>query len=169
MSEVIARQQPQPRWLYVMLFLYTAILARWVGAFFDLPWYWAAAVAAVVMASGTWLVHARTTTALVVTPDAMVLRRRLRPRTIDRTAILAVRTDVPGRPTWSSQVLIDTTDGTIELPRFDEPTMAEIVQRLQDWSGTADPEEAPEPPRTPSGGADERDGSGGFSGPIYLG
>lgn len=73
-------------------------------------------------------------TALVVTPEALHLRRRVRPLVIPRADVVAVRGDVDGRPSWSTRVVVETADRTVPLPELDR-SPAVLVPRLQEWAG----------------------------------
>ncbi|WP_258724864.1 hypothetical protein [Cellulomonas sp. NS3] len=78
---------------------------------------------------------------LVLTEDALVLRRRLRPLTVARASVRAVRGDVRGRPTWSHAVVLQLEDRTLRLPAL-EPGAGVLVPRLQSWAGVGeDPDE----------------------------
>ena len=70
---------------------------------------------------------------LVLVDDRLELRRRFRPLSIDRSAIVAVRGDVPGRPTWSQGVIVETTSGDVPLPALDRK-VPEVIARLQEWA-----------------------------------
>lgn len=114
-----------------------------IGLNLRLPWWGVALVVAVGAGVLLPLAAASTATRLEITDDALVVRRRLRPVVIPRDSILAVDGDVPRRPTWSSAVVVTTAAGERTLPRFATPSIGEIVEELQDWSGTRPPETPP--------------------------
>lgn len=74
---------------------------------------------------------------LILTSDRLEVRRRFRPHLIDRREITAVRGDVPGRPSWSEQVLVETRGGVVRLPPLDRPP-AEVIPELQQWAGVGE-------------------------------
>jgi len=62
------------------------------------------------------------------------LERRVHPVAVRRRDVLAVRGDVPGRPTWSEHVLVQTPGGILRLPPLDQPPGV-LVPLLQEWAG----------------------------------
>lgn len=166
MTEVVARQLPATRMQRVLVGWNAVGLPLLIGLNLHLPW-WGIAVA-VAVGAGVLLPlgAALTATRLEITDDALVVRRRLRPVVIPRDAITAVDGDVPHRPTWSSVVVVTTEAGERKLPVFAQPGIGEIVERLQDWSGTRPPEEAPARRAVEPDGPIGR--GVGPDGPIYL-
>ena len=81
-----------------------------------------------------WMLTSGVRVQLVLAGDTLHLKRPLRPLAVARSEILAVGGDVPGRPTWSQQVVIKTRAREIKLPAFDLPP-AEVIARLQSWAG----------------------------------
>lgn len=69
---------------------------------------------------------------LVLRGDALQLRRRLRPLTVSRADVVAVRGDVLGRPSWSQCVIIETRSGDVRLPALN-PSPSVLIPRLQRW------------------------------------
>ena len=74
---------------------------------------------------------------LVLTPDRMVVRRRLRSSAIPRSEILDVRGNIVGRPEWSEQVVVETAAGPRPLPVFDERP-SELIPVVQAWAATGE-------------------------------
>lgn len=164
--DVVARQLPPTRMQRILVGWNAVALPTVIGLNLHLFW-WVIALA-VAVGAGVLLPlgAALTATRLEITGDALVVRRRLRPVVIPRETITAVDGDVPHRPTWSSVVVVTTETGEHKLPAFAQPTVGEIVEALQDWSGTRPPETAP------VRRAAEPDGpihhGTGPDGPIYL-
>lgn len=98
-------------------------------------WTWAlpTAVAAVVLVS--WVALGFDAQALVLTDDALEVRRRFRPLTIPRDAILGARGEIPGRPRWSTRAMVETADGTRRLPGFADTHVGHVVEAVQEWAG----------------------------------
>lgn len=72
--------------------------------------------------------------ALVLSGDTLELRRRIRPLSFNKGDVVAVRGDVAGRPSWSTQILIETRDRAVRLPALDQAP-ADLIPRLQEWAG----------------------------------
>ena len=166
MTAVVAQQVPPTRAQRVFYVWNAVGLPTVIGLNLHLPW-WGLALAVVVGAGVLLpLAAAASATRLEVSDDALVVRRRLRPVTIPREAILAVDGDVPHRPTWSNVVVVTTAAGERKLPPFGRPGVAEIIDRLQDWSGTRPPEPAPVRRAAEPDGPIHR--AVGPDGPLYL-
>ncbi|PWD49906.1 hypothetical protein C8046_03635 [Serinibacter arcticus] len=146
MTETVARNRPPPWWMVVLLVLYAAMFTNYATLWIEVPWFVAAPIVAVVLGSLAWFAVASTATSLVVAPEALHVRRRLRPLEIRRDEIVAVHGDIPNRPRWSGRVIVVTTDGSHRIPAFSEPAVGEIIERLQEWSGRGEPEPAPARP-----------------------
>ena len=80
-----------------------------------------------------WMAFSSPRIALVITNDTLELRRRVRPLALSRTDVVAVRGDVAGRPSWSTEVRVETRDRTVRLPALDVKPV-ELISRLQEWA-----------------------------------
>lgn len=89
-------------------------------------------------------------TRLVLTDDELRLERRAKPVVLRREEVLAVRGNIPGRPTWSEHVLVQTQSGLHTLPPLDRPP-SELILALQQWSGVS--EDAPSGVESPPSAA----------------
>ncbi len=96
-----------------------------------------AALAVVAVAVHTWVYFTEPRTRLLLRDEELELRRRFRPLPVVRADVVAVRGDVPDRPTWSDHVLIETRDRTVRLPLLDRPA-GELIPRLQNWAGVGE-------------------------------
>lgn len=74
---------------------------------------------------------------LVLDDDVLRLVRPLRPWSVRRADVVAVRGDVPGRPTWSGSLVLETRDGSHRVSGL-EPGPAVLVPRLQEWAGVGE-------------------------------
>jgi hypothetical protein len=70
---------------------------------------------------------------LVLTDTELRLERRRRPVVLERRHVVAVRGNVPGRPSWSERVLVETRDDLVTLPPLDR-SPALLVPELQEWA-----------------------------------
>lgn len=94
-------------------------------------------LAGIALAGYVWMAVSTRRVELVVHEDHLQLSRRFRSLSIARSDITAIRGDVPGRPTWSQQVLIETDDRTVRLPALDR-SPSETIARLQEWAGVGE-------------------------------
>ncbi|QTE31097.1 hypothetical protein [Pengzhenrongella sicca] len=141
-SEIIARSPKKPAWLWVQVIVQSILFAYWANRFRESG----DADVAIVMAVGLFIVLALSVAAvlgyqrvtLVLTDNSVTLQRRWRPIVVPRTAILAVRGEIPGRPSWSSSLVLELDDKRIvTLPTFGQTGKA-LVPRLQDWAGVGE-------------------------------
>ena len=139
--EVIARSPKKPLWLWAQIILQSLLLAYWANKLRN-----GDDGAAIVMTVGFSIVVILAVTsvfgyqrvALVLTDDAVMLRRRWRPIAIARTDIRAVRGDIPGRPSWSNSLVLQLDDDrTVTLPTFGQ-TGKTLVPKLQEWAGVGE-------------------------------
>ena len=98
-------------------------------------------LAATGCAGFAWLSLAAPRTELVLGDGALEVRRRFRPLVVDREDVVAVRGDVPGRPTWSEYVVVETRDRTVRLPAFDRGPR-DLIPLLQEWAGVGEQPDA---------------------------
>jgi hypothetical protein len=140
-DEVVARAPQQSRQIWVTVGIQALLAVVWVVRFL-LDGDRVAAVLAgcfvVLLLVGVVLALAPPALTLTLTDDALVLTRRRRPLHVARGDVRAVRGDVPNRPSWSGQVVVETRDGrAVRLPRFDV-TPGALIPRLQDWAGVGE-------------------------------
>lgn len=154
-AEVVARSPRPRRSMIVLAIMNTAYVALWswrFGGELGSARPVALAVGAVVLVAATYvlvrLYRRRGGTRLVLTGDELRLERRVRPVVVRREDVVAVRGDVPGRPTWSERVLVLTRTGVVTLPHLDRPPAA-LIAALQGWSGVG--EDAHTPGSSPAG------------------
>jgi hypothetical protein len=74
---------------------------------------------------------------LVLAPLELRIERRARPVVIPRRDVLAVRGNVPDRPSWSDRVLVQTPHRVHTLPSLDQPPSV-LVPELQRWAGVTE-------------------------------
>ncbi|MBB2924401.1 hypothetical protein [Cellulomonas cellasea] len=145
MTEVVARSPARRGLLLALLVINVLQLALWVTRALreddPVATLLAVALAVLVVGLAVSVLLTRRPAELVLTEDALTLRRRRRPLTVARASIRAVRGDVRGRPTWSHTVVLHLDDRTLRLPAL-EPGAGVLVPRLQTWAGVGeDPEE----------------------------
>lgn len=91
-----------------------------------------AVLAGAALVTFGWMAVVGTRIELIVRDETLELRRRFRPLTVARADVVAIGGDVPGRPSWSSCVMIQTRGGDVRLPALN-PSPAVLVPRLQRW------------------------------------
>ncbi|TGO04596.1 YdbT family protein [Serinibacter arcticus] len=110
-----------------------------------------AALASIVVAGVIlWVIRGWRTHAIVAIDDALELRRRFGTRSIPREQITAVRGDHPTRQRWSTRAFVEVGDDRVELPLFLDVKAADVVERLQEWHGSAPADGDAPPPSPPS-------------------
>lgn len=133
-SEVIARSPKKPPWLWVQLIVQSILFAYWANKFRDRG----DADVAIVITVGFFIILVLSIAAvfgyqrvtLVLTDDSVTLQRRWRPIAVARTEIRAVRGEIPGRPSWSSSLVLELDDErTVTLPTFGQTGKA-LVPRM---------------------------------------
>ncbi len=136
MPEVIARATRPPRWMWTNLVIQAALAGLWTWRFLQDGETVAGGLAAgfVLLALlGGVLIASTPPAALVLTDEALLVQRRWRPRRVARSSVRAVHGNVPGRPTWSESVVIETDSGPVHLGGLDLGVPA-MIDRLQAWA-----------------------------------
>lgn len=141
MGEVVARAPRQTRQIWLTLGIQALLAVVWGVRFLTDGDRGAAVLAGcfvVLVLVGLVLALAPPALTLTLTDEALVVTRRWRPLHVRRGDVRAVRGDVPNRPSWSGQVVVETADGrAVRLPRFDVPPGV-LIPRLQDWAGVGE-------------------------------
>ncbi|QTE31102.1 hypothetical protein [Pengzhenrongella sicca] len=139
--EVIARSAKKPLWLWAQIFSQALLLIFWAnklregddGAAIVMT-----VLLSIVVILSVAAVFGFQRVELVLTDDAVLLRRRWHPITVARADIRAVRGDIPGRPSWSASLIVQLDAGQIvTLPTFGQ-TGATLVPTLQEWAGVGE-------------------------------
>jgi hypothetical protein len=136
-GRVVAKARP-PRGLVIVLsvLLPLQVVVCTVGALRGDRFYAVLAVAFGVMTILALVLRLGGPNAeLVLTPDRIVVRRRLGSFAIPRADVLGVRGNIEGRPEWSEQVVVETAAGPRPLPVFGERP-AELIPVVQAWATT---------------------------------
>jgi len=144
-ARILARTPRTPRWTFPWVLLQGAMLAYWTWQIGAEEQGTARAVIVAVgaillvafVAAMVQLYRGRGGAAVVLSERELRLERRVRPVTLARHEVLAVRGNVPGRPSWSERVVIETPGGLVSLPLLDK-SPALIVPRLQEWAGVSE-------------------------------
>lgn len=157
-TEIVARSARRPRALLALTIVNGTNFAFWAwrigteeqgrGRLVVLA---VSAVVFLAVVGGFVLVFRRRGgTSLVLTDTELRLVRRLNPVVIRRQEVLAVRGNIPGRPSWSEHVLVQTQGGLHTLPPLNRPA-SELIPALQQWSGASeDAKSRHEPPPSES-------------------
>ncbi|RMI04783.1 hypothetical protein EBM89_17690 [Cellulomonas triticagri] len=146
MREVVGRTPPVPRWFWVVPVGQVPMLVGFGQRVVEGER--GASVVVLVLGAITAVLGTVTaagwvpTTRVVLTDDTLRVERPWRPLRVDRSAVVAVDGNVPGRPSWSEAVVVTVRepgapDRAVRLPRLGTHARV-LVPRLREWAGIGD-------------------------------
>ncbi len=145
-GDVVARSPDPKPWVRIQLVVNALLLLGWGSLAVrrgETVHVLLTCLVALALALNVAAVRAMPRVQLVLLADALEVRRRARPVRVARDDVVAVRGDVPGRPSWSEHVLVDTPGRTVRLPPLDR-SPGEMVPLLQQWAGVGERPDRPQ-------------------------